>query len=85
MSLVSLLDALLVGVALEAVVLLLWYRRTGAGVAPANLLPNLAAGVGLMLAWRTSAAGAPPLWVAGAMALAGAAHVLDLARRWRRP
>lgn len=78
-----LLDGLLAAVALEAVLLLLWHRRTGGGLPPSQLLPTLAAGAGVMLAWRCSAAGAPPLWVAGAMALAGIAHGLDLARRWQ--
>ena len=83
-DLVSLLDGLLAAVALEAVLLLLWQRRTGAGLPPAELLPTLLAGAGLMLAWRASAAGAPPLWVAAAMAMAGVAHAIDLGRRWRR-
>jgi hypothetical protein len=79
-----LLDGLLAAVALEALVLLWWHRRTGGGLAPSQLLPTLLAGAGVMLAWRCSAAGAPPLWVAGAMALAGIAHAVDLGRRWRR-
>lgn len=83
MNLVDLLDGLLAAVALETLVLLAWHRRTGGGLPPSQLLPTLAAGAGVMLAWRCSAAGAPPLWVAGAMALAGAAHAVDLGRRWR--
>lgn len=83
-SLPALLDGLLAAVALETVVLLLWHRRTGGGLPPAQLLPTLAAGAGVMLAWRCSAAGAPSLWVAGAMALAGIAHAIDLGRRWRQ-
>ncbi len=83
-NLVSLLDGLLAVVALEAVLLLLWQRRSGSGLPPAQLLPTLLAGAGLMLAWRASAAGAPPLWVAAAMAMAGLAHVVDLGRRWRQ-
>ena len=82
--LVSLLDGLLAVVALEAVLLLLWRRRSGAGLPAAELLPTLLAGAGLMLAWRASAAGAPALWVGAAMALAGVAHAIDLGRRWRR-
>ena len=81
--LVAMLDGLIAAVALEAVLLLLWHRRSGGGLAPSSLLPTLLAGAGVMLAWRFSAAGAPALWVAGAMALAGVAHVIDLARRWR--
>jgi hypothetical protein len=84
MDLVTLLDGLLAGVAVEAVLLLLWHRRTGGGLPPSQLLPTLLAGAGVMLAWRASAAGAPPLWVAGAMAMAGVAHAVDLGRRWHR-
>jgi hypothetical protein len=82
-TLPTLLDGLLAAVALETLVLLWWHRRTGGGLAPSQLLPTLAAGAGVMLAWRFSAAGAPPLWAAGAMALAGTAHAVDLGRRWR--
>lgn len=83
-TLPALLDGLLAAVALETVLLLLWHRHTGGGLPPGQLLPTLAAGAGVMLAWRCSAAGAPPLWVAGAMALAGIAHAVDLGRRWQR-
>lgn len=82
--LVMLLDLLIAGVALEALALLLWRHRSGTGPPAAEWLPTLLAGAGVMLAWRASAAGAPPMWVAAAMALAGLAHVADLARRWHR-
>jgi hypothetical protein len=82
--LLTLLDALLSLIAVEAALLLWWHRRTGDGLRPAVLLPTLAAGGGIVLAWRASVADASPLWVGAAMAVAGTAHLLDLARRWQR-
>jgi hypothetical protein len=51
------IDAILVLMALEAVVLLWFHRATGKGVGPRTLLPFLAAGVCLMLALRTALTG----------------------------
>jgi hypothetical protein len=84
LPLLLVLDGLLALLLLEAVVLLWWRRRTGAGLPGAALLTTLLAGGGIVLAWRASLAGAPSPWVAAALALAGAAHLLDLARRWQR-
>ena len=72
-----------IGVALaEAVVLAAWHGATGRGPAIADLLANLAAGLCLLGALRSVLAGAS--WTACALwlAAAGAAHALDLARRW---
>ncbi len=56
-GLVVLLDALIAGVALEALALLLWRRRSGTGMPATEWLPTLLAGVGVMLAWRAAAVG----------------------------
>ncbi|MEH3148728.1 MAG: hypothetical protein PGN34_26170 [Methylobacterium frigidaeris] len=74
-------DAALLLVAAEAVCLALWRRRRrpGAGV----LLVNLASGACLMLALRAAIAGAPGIWLAAALAGAGAAHIADLWLRLR--
>jgi hypothetical protein len=68
----------------EGAVLLGWHRLTGRGLAPRQLLPMLGAGLFLMLALRASVAGATLGPVAAALAAAGLAHALDLARRWER-
>ena len=66
----------------EAAALTLWHRRTGRGLAPRHWLPMLSAGLCLMLALRATAAGGALLPVAVALAAAGLAHAVDLARRW---
>jgi hypothetical protein len=76
-------DLILALMAAEAVVLAVHYRRTGRGVALPDLAVNLAAGAGLLLALRAALTGAGWTWTAGWLALALAAHLADLARRWR--
>ena len=84
-GLLLLLDAILVMTALEAVVLTLHHNRTGAGVAPMDVLPNLASGLCLMLALRSALAGWPWPLTLGGLAASGLLHAWDLRRRWRRP
>lgn len=72
---------ILVFVALEAVVLVLYYRRTGRGVAPADLVPNLLAGGFLLLALGGALSGLWWGWMAAALAASLAAHLVDLRRR----
>jgi hypothetical protein len=77
-------DLALAVVAIEAA-LLVWYRRrSGRGVAPAELFAFLVAGACLMLALRAALVGAAWWWVAAPMAGALVAHLLDLRLRWRR-
>ena len=77
------LDVMGAFVALEVVVLLAFWRRTGRGVPPASLLLNLGAGGSLMLAFRAVLLGSGAL-VAAAWLLASLVfHVADLARRWQ--
>lgn len=68
----------------EAVVLLVLHRRTGRGLAPRDCLPNLAAGLCLMLSARAALAPEPGWPVAAWLLAAGAAHAGDLAQRWGR-
>lgn len=68
---------------LEAVLLVAWHRRTGGGIAAADLLPNLAAGFCLLAALRAALGGAAWPWIAAALLGALVAHLLDLRRRWR--
>jgi hypothetical protein len=75
------LDAVLLLVLLEAAGLCWWHARTGHGLRPAALLPNLAAGLCLMLALRAALTGTAPAWAMLALAGAGLAHWLDLRQR----
>ncbi|WP_395670193.1 hypothetical protein [Rhodoferax sp.] len=68
---------------LELVVLWVWHRTTGRGLAPRDYALNLLSGLMLMLALRASIAA---LWPGVALCLiaAGVAHVSDLVLRSRR-
>lgn len=81
--LLHLVDLVIVMTLLEAVALALYHYRTGKGLAPAEFLPTLAAGLALMLAVRAGASGAGWAWVAAGLAMAGLAHLADVRRRWR--
>jgi len=76
-------DLILVLTALEALALAVHHRRTGRGVALADLAPNLLAGACLLLALRAALAegwwGWTAFWLLGALV----AHLVDLSRRWR--
>ena len=82
-------DAILVLVVVEAVALTIFHRRTGRGVAPATLWPNLAAGFLLALAVRIALASGPTRLglqaiVAAVLGCALVAHLVDLRSRWAR-
>lgn len=81
----QLIDIILVMVVLEALVLSLWHRRTGRGLGPRQLLPNLLAGGSLLLALRLALGGAAAHWLAAVLLLALLAHLMDLYLRthWR--
>jgi hypothetical protein len=83
-DLVDLIDFVIALTVLEALALAAYHGRTGRGMAPRDFLPNLAAGLALMLALRAglSAAGWP--WVAAGLMAAGLLHAADLRARWRR-
>ena len=78
-----LVDLILLIVAIEAIVLIVYWRATGKGIAPRNLLPNLIAGALLLLALRLTIAGAGWMAICGCLAAAGVANVVDVMRRWR--
>ena len=80
-----LVDLVIAMTLVEGVVLAVWHRTTGRGVAPRDFVPSLASGLALMLALRTALDGPPGAGVALALLAAGAAHVVDLRRRWNRP
>lgn len=76
--------AILAGMALEALALTIVFRRTGQGVPPRLLLPNLAAGACLIAASGAALQGAPWPWIALALLAGLALHLLDLKTRWSR-
>ena len=78
------IDAVIALTLVEGVVLALYHRRTGRGVAAGEFAPNLVAGLCLMLALRSVVAGAGWPWMAACLLGAGVAHGTDLRRRWRR-
>jgi hypothetical protein len=79
--LVALVDGLIVFVLLEALLLWAWHRRTGGGLAPREVLPNLLAGAALMLALRCALTPGLLLPALACLAVAGVCHALDLQQR----
>ncbi|GBU17632.1 MULTISPECIES: hypothetical protein [Methylobacterium] len=75
-------DAILLLVAIEALILIPWRRGAGAAL---SLLCNLASGVALMLALRAALTGSHWTTVAGCLALAGLAHAGEMALRLGGP
>lgn len=81
-----LLDAVIALTVLEGLALWLYHRLTGRGVAPRDYALNLVSGLLLMLTLRSALHAAPWPMTMGFFAAAGAAHGIDLWRRWvRRP
>ena len=78
-----LVDLILLIVAIEAIGLIVYWRATGRGIAPRDLLPNLIAGAFLLLALRLTLAEAGWMAICGCLAAAGLANVIDVMRRWR--
>lgn len=68
---------------LEACVLIVYHRRTGAGIAPLDLVINFLSGIGLLLAIAAVLLKAPPLYSALFLAVSLFSHLADLRRRWR--
>ena len=84
-SLLALLIDLVIAFTLvEAVVLVLYHRATGKGVAPRDFLVNMASGLCLMLALRCLVRDAGTAWVALCLLTAGMFHGTDLWLRWQR-
>ena len=82
-------DAILVMVVLEGLALTFVFKRTGRGVPPDSLWPNLAAGFLLALAVRAALASGPTALgsqaaIAAILGCALVAHLLDLRSRWQR-
>jgi hypothetical protein len=76
------IEVILALVALEAGVLIAWFRFTGRGVAPISLVVNLMAGAFLLLALLAVLHNSS-FWTLGlCLAAALLAHIADLAIRW---
>lgn len=83
-ALVHLVDAVIVLTLLEVLVLFVIHRRSGAGVAPREIVLNLLSGLSLMLALRAALAQWGAVFILSALLIAGILHSIDLHRRWRR-
>ncbi|MEO1160095.1 MAG: hypothetical protein AAFW74_06505 [Pseudomonadota bacterium] len=79
----AIIDLILLLMAVEVILLLVWRHFTGAGVAPRALLPFLAAGGCLMMAVKFALTGQD--WTHVAIALGGAFvfHLTDVTYRWK--
>jgi len=77
-------DLVLLALALEAAGLWVLRRFAGQGPGLAPLLPFLLAGAAFALALRAALTGAGWAWVALPLLAAFAAHLWDVAGRWRR-
>ncbi len=77
------IDLVLALMAIEGVALLVGRARTAAGPRTSALIANLAAGGLLLSAARLAISGAAAPWVGVVLIAALAAHLYDLADRWR--
>jgi hypothetical protein len=80
----QLIDMVIVMTLCEVLLLGLYHRQTGRGVAPGDFMPSLVAGLALMLAVRAGISDAGWGWMSAALLCAGLAHMADLRRRWNR-
>jgi len=77
-------DLILVVVAVEAACAVIWHRQTRRGLSPAAILRLLLPGVFLLVALRGALVGAGWGWIAACLLASFAAHLQDLAGRWRQ-
>ena len=81
-STLALIDIAIAITLLEVMLLLAYHRRTGRGMPARAYVPNVCAGLALMVALRASISGAAWVWVAATLLVAGLAHAADMRRRW---
>jgi hypothetical protein len=77
-------DAIVVLVVVEGLILVVCRARTGGGLPVAGTLANLSSGAALLLALRRALSGASATSVLTLLALGLIAHVADLASRWEK-
>ena len=84
LSVPRVLDAIMVGVVLEALALVAYRRRTGRGMPVREVASFLGAGLALLAAARVASAGTIglPAPFGAAMGAALACHVWHLRQRW---
>jgi hypothetical protein len=80
----SIVDLILAGLVLEAIALMLYRSKTGAGIPAVGLLTNLLAGACLLMALRSALVGQAWYSTAVWLTIALVAHVADLAQRWHK-
>ena len=78
------IDAVILFTLLECVVLVIYHRRTGRGVAVRDFLANMVSGLCLMFALRCLATDVGAATVALFLLAAGLAHGVDILMRWKR-
>lgn len=76
-------DVIIALTVIEALALIVYYRITGRGVATRDFLGNLISGIFLLLALRAALSGANWALIALCLLASFAAHLTDLALRWR--
>jgi hypothetical protein len=81
---IRIVEAAIALTTLEALCLIAYRWRSGRGISPARLLPNLCAGLLLMLGIFAALVGASWPWLPVCLVAAGAAHALDIGMRWNR-
>jgi hypothetical protein len=77
-------DLALALIALEAIFVAAYRRRTRRGVPVTDLLASLAAGACLLLALRFALTGKSWVWVSVALTSSLVGHGVDLWQRWRK-
>jgi hypothetical protein len=77
-------DAILVFMAIEGLVLIAYGRATGRGIAPDAVIVNLLSGGALLLALRATLGGWGLPVIGLCMMVSFGAHLADLKRRWRQ-
>ncbi len=77
-------DLILLFVAVEAAILIVWFARSGRRASIAPLIANLASGAALMLAVRAAIVSDPWPVIAACLLASFFAHATELALRLRR-
>ncbi|MFK8051447.1 MAG: hypothetical protein AB8F65_00625 [Woeseiaceae bacterium] len=80
----SIVDLMLIVVALEIGALITYRMITGKGLAPLAILLNIGAGGSLMVALKLKYIEASWHWIAASLIAALLFHVSDLAYRWQQ-
>ncbi|MDZ4842181.1 MAG: hypothetical protein SH859_08570 [Hyphomicrobium aestuarii] len=80
---VGAVDAILALMVLEGLALIAYQQWTGRGIAPLAVVVNLTSGAALLLALRAVVSGWGTAVVVACLLLSFAAHIADLALRWR--